>query len=225
MEGLLPAGTWTSSIANTFDASGNAYGTATGTYNGVSGTYAVEWIPTSTLSAVNVSSAQVYHFLVNTGTGILVRTVPGLTINAGGTAVVDPAGNHANRQLLVITDAGFVLAGSAGNWTGLLNLNNNDLDLTTASLATVTDQVRQGYAGGTWAGTGGIASGAAAADAKRLTALGVILNNGGGTPLFSATNLFDGTVVSAGDVLVKYTYYGDANLDGEVDGSDYTPDR
>ena len=24
------------------------------------------------------------------------------------------------------------------------------------------------------------------------------------------------------DVLVKYTYYGDANLDGKVDGSDYS---
>ena len=26
----------------------------------------------------------------------------------------------------------------------------------------------------------------------------------------------------AGDVLLKYIYYGDANLDGEVDGSDYS---
>ncbi len=222
LEGLLPAtGAWTNSIANTFDAAGNAYGTATGTYNGVSGTYAVKWIPTSTVSAVNVSGGQVYYFSANAGTGILVRTVPGLTISTGGTAVADPAANHANRQLLVITDAGFTLAGSAGNWTGLLNLNNNDLDLTTASLATVTDQVRQGYAGGTWAGTGGIASGSAAADPKRLTALGVVQNNQGGSPLYSATNLFDGTAPGAADVLVKYTYYGDANLDGVVDGRDY----
>jgi len=34
---------------------------------------------------------------------------------------------------------------------------------------------------------------------------------------------FDGqTGLVAGDVLVKYTYYGDANLDGKVDGTDYS---
>jgi hypothetical protein len=33
---------------------------------------------------------------------------------------------------------------------------------------------------------------------------------------------FDNAAVGAGDVLVKYTYYGDANLDGKVDGSDYS---
>jgi hypothetical protein len=33
--------------------------------------------------------------------------------------------------------------------------------------------------------------------------------------------LFDGQSVTSTDVLVKYTYYGDANLDGKVDGSDY----
>jgi hypothetical protein len=33
---------------------------------------------------------------------------------------------------------------------------------------------------------------------------------------------FEGSSVSASDVLIKYTYYGDTNLDGKVDGSDYT---
>jgi hypothetical protein len=33
---------------------------------------------------------------------------------------------------------------------------------------------------------------------------------------------FDGQAVSSSDVLVKYTYYGDANLDGKVDGTDYS---
>jgi hypothetical protein len=28
--------------------------------------------------------------------------------------------------------------------------------------------------------------------------------------------------VALNDVLVKYTYYGDANLDGKIDGSDYS---
>ena len=38
----------------------------------------------------------------------------------------------------------------------------------------------------------------------------------------STAGTFDGQTVAAGDVEVKYTYYGDANLDGRVDGSDYS---
>jgi hypothetical protein len=33
---------------------------------------------------------------------------------------------------------------------------------------------------------------------------------------------FEGQPLGPGDVAVKYTYYGDANLDGSVNGSDYT---
>jgi hypothetical protein len=52
----------------------------------------------------------------------------------------------------------------------------------------------------------------AASDPKHLTAVGV------------ATGLssFENVSVSSSDVLVKYTYYGDANLDGQVNSSDYT---
>ena len=53
--------------------------------------------------------------------------------------------------------------------------------------------------------------------------MGVIQNNQGGSPIYTAARPFAGnTAVGAGDVLVKYTYFGDANLDGKVDGSDYT---
>ena len=33
---------------------------------------------------------------------------------------------------------------------------------------------------------------------------------------------FDGINPNPTDILVRYTYYGDANLDGQVDGSDYS---
>jgi hypothetical protein len=42
-------------------------------------------------------------------------------------------------------------------------------------------------------------------------------DNFGSSPYNSSSN----TIVS-GDVLIKYTYYGDANLSGAVDGSDYS---
>ena len=40
-----------------------------------------------------------------------------------------------------------------------------------------------------------------------------------GTALYGT---FDGIASTRSDVLVKYTYFGDANLDGQVDGSDYS---
>jgi hypothetical protein len=92
----------------------------------------------------------------------------------------------------------------------------------TGSLKTLDDQALAGLGGGTWNGPSGITSSAAAQDTHRLTAVGIIQNNQNGSALFNAGNPFDGTVPAVGDFLVKYTYYGDANLDGQVDGSDYT---
>ena len=92
-----------------------------------------------------------------------------------------------------------------------------------ASLAQITNQVAQGYNGG-WNGSGGIVSSTAAANTSHLTALGAILNDNGTntqTPIYTTT-FESGYTVSDSDVLVKYTYYGDANLDGKVDGSDYS---
>jgi probable HAF family extracellular repeat protein len=67
--------------------------------------------------------------------------------------------------------------------------------------------------------TGGIISSTAANDSTHLTMLGVIQNtNSSGGRLYAT---FDGEPVSATDVLVKYTYYGDANLDGTVNSADY----
>jgi hypothetical protein len=53
-------------------------------------------------------------------------------------------------------------------------------------------------------------------------AVGVVQNNQSGTPLFTSSNPFDNATTGPGDILIKYTYFGDANLSGNVDGSDYT---
>ena len=55
---------------------------------------------------------------------------------------------------------------------------------------------------------------AVAVNAAHLTALGAIQN-----PYSSFDNQ---TNLLASDVLIKYTWYGDANLSGNVDGTDYT---
>ncbi len=104
---------------------------------------------------------------------------------------------------------------------GQFDLGDNDLILHNGSLATINSLLQSGYnaQNGYWNGEG-IVSSAAAADPEGITALGAIQNlNGSGEAMYSA---FDGRSVVSSDVLVKYTYYGDANLDGIVNGDDYS---
>jgi hypothetical protein len=73
--------------------------------------------------------------------------------------------------------------------------------------------VRQGFHGGDWLGATGITSSSAAADAR--TALAVVDNATLGRTSFSGV-----TGLTGREVLIKYTYSGDANLDGQVDIGD-----
>ena len=110
-------------------------------------------------------------------------------------------------------------------------MNTNDMIVHAAGSATlfpnITNQIKEGFNGGTWTGTAGITSStlnaavAAHSSIGATTALGVVLNDDGtntGTALIST---FDGQPTVDGDVLVKYTYFGDANLDGVVNAADY----
>lgn len=103
-----------------------------------------------------------------------------------------------------------------------LDLTNNDLvynyNITTYSpnspLSVVQGLVVSAYDNGKWDGAGITSSTAAA---TKGTALAVAENSalpGGG---FSTV---DGQTVTSTTVLVKYTWYGDLNLDGVVDSSD-----
>ena len=168
-----------------------------------------------------VAAGATFHYVANGSGGILARTVPGLTLAPGATVVVDAAANRANRQVIVVTGAGLTLGGVPGAWTSKVDVGNNDLVLAGENLAVVTSMAAQGFAGGKWNGSGGITSSTAAADAKHLTAVGVIANLAadGESPLYAS---FDGQPVAAGDILVKVTWYGDANLDGTVTAADYT---
>jgi probable HAF family extracellular repeat protein len=186
-------------------------------------------------------------FAANTSgnAGFTVHTVSSITLGATTIVALAPAPTQATRQLLVTTpifqqvtvpDAD--LNGSHIAWAGQIDLANNDMDVPNGNLSTLTAQVAEGYntgyMGGTWSGTNlfngyvmgatiiynGIVSSAAANDTTFLTALGVIQNTtASGSRLYST---FDGQPVAASDVLIKYTYYGDADLNGKVDGSDYS---
>ena len=146
-------------------------------------------------------------------TGRGVRAFGAIAIGPTGTVTLTPAASSATRTDLITPS----LTLAAG---GQLDLGNGDLDVSGGSLSALTAAAARGFASGTWAGPG-LASAAAAADSRHLTAVGVIQNVAadGVTPLYGT---FDGQSVTAADVLARYTYYGDANLDGVVNAADYS---
>ena len=140
----------------------------------------------------------------------------------------EPTWTVGTGAKLVASNTGTANAVSVGTLsvTGSIDLANNGLVVHSGTLSAVNALVASGYNGGAWNGSTGISSSTAAADSTHLTAIGVILNDVGGATLYGATgslnSTFDGATPVLDDVLAMYTYYGDANLDGAVDGSDYT---
>ncbi|HYO08557.1 MAG TPA: autotransporter-associated beta strand repeat-containing protein [Tepidisphaeraceae bacterium] len=85
----------------------------------------------------------------------------------------------------------------------------------------LTAKVKSGRNGGAWDGHGIVTSMSDASPATRLTGVGIaeasqVLDLAAGE-----TSLWRGHVVDATSVLIAYTYAGDTNLDGKLDGDDY----
>jgi autotransporter-associated beta strand protein len=128
-----------------------------------------------------------------------------LSVSSGATAMI---ANHGNGSTAV-------LVASSLNNSGTIDITNNAMVIHNGSISSLYAEVAQGYNGGAWngssSGQGVILSSAAASDSTHLTAVGI------GTGFTS----FEGATVSLSDVLIKYTYYGDADLTGHVDSADY----
>ena len=134
---------------------------------------------------------------------------------------------NQHLDTLVIEDGGKVVFAGA-NCAMLKHLANaGTIDVATGNLvvdydgssplAAVRAMLASGCAGGTWDGPG-FASSVAADDVLRLTALGILDN---ADPEVGGKTTFEGEPVDATAILVKYTWWGDANLDGVVDANDY----
>ena len=142
--------------------------------------------------------------------GTMVTTVTkiqqsALTVNAGGYLGV--ASNMVQYTNSIST---LTLNGS-----GQMDLANNTLYTTTSS-NTIRQYLINGYNGGAWNGTGGISS------INANASYNIPASNGGH---FTALGYSSGTTIAAlgltpSQTVVKYTIYGDANLDGNVDISD-----
>jgi hypothetical protein len=132
-----------------------------------------------------------------------VDSADSLTIPAGRTLTIAANGTtFATSRVSSVSITG-----------GKLDLNDNDLIVTGMTRAAVEALVASGRHNGDWLGNG-ITSTSAANNAGR-TSLGVVQASDLGATYFS------GQTVSPSDVLVKYTYGGDANLDGKINVDDY----
>ena len=117
--------------------------------------------------------------------------------------------------------------------TGKLNLNDGALavDYSSASpigtwngsaYTGITNLITKGRNGGNWNGASGIVTSMSAASiANPLTTIGIAEASGALGLSGGQTALWDGVTVDATAVLVRYSFIGDANLSGTIDGDDY----
>ena len=220
-----------------FDRSDNALVVS----NGITGSGTIQQIGTgtTTLSGTNSFNGNIK---VTTGkliigpntinsSGISPVALNSVTVTTGGTLALGNAAASAsptvnsNRTVVVTPTLTIPSDGS-----GTVDLGANDLIVSGAQepgYVSIQAAVATGRgSNGAWTGGGITSSTVAAAANVHNKALGVVLNdtnnnvNGtlSGSAIFSS---FDGVNVNDGDVLVKYTYDGDADLNGVVNSADY----
>ena len=162
------------------------------------------------------------HRIRKTGGGTLrVRSLEAADLDIEeGTVAVAPGQTQFSR----IAANRLNLAGTTDAWTATLDLADSRMAITPDAatseevLRRTINQVKsaRNAAAGRWKGTGITSS--AAAD-NPLTGVAVIRNDrGDGTRIFDT---FAGRAVDANAVLLRYTYNGDANLDGVINSDDY----
>lgn len=137
-----------------------------------------------------------------------------LTVGSGAVATVSTSGgaNVVRANALSVSSAG-----------GKLDLADNKMIITgddagsfsEGAYTGISGLVQSGRNGGNWDGAGIVTSELAAQLANQLTTIAVASN----ADLGKAT--FGGLPASSDDVLVMYTFTGDADLSGRIDADDY----
>jgi hypothetical protein len=147
------------------------------------------------------------------GSGYNPRNLASMNIGSGATATLAASTTLNDRTVLEVGQLSV-----AANAT--LDLGNNALIVHNGNLANLWALIARGYhaAGSQWTGSG-ITSSTAAADTRHLTAVGILANNQSGSAVYTS---FDQQSAVMTDVLIRCSYYGDANLDGTVTSTDYT---
>jgi hypothetical protein len=179
------------------------------TVNGGAFTFSSDPQLTSGSLTVNDNSSVIFTAPV-AGSGYDARNLAALNLGSSATATVTASTTATDRTVLELGQLSITTGGT-------LDLANNAMIVHNGNIQTINSLIKKGLnqPSGFWNGTG-IISSTARANTTYLTSLGSILNGS------TYPTTFDSQNVVSTDVLVKYTYYGDANLDGGVDGSDYT---
>jgi hypothetical protein len=135
----------------------------------------------------------------------------GLNLSNDATASMPANGSH-----VLVTNA------LSATGTSKLDLFDNDLivDYSAASpLAAIQSLINAARSGGTWLGNG-LTSTTARTNSSHNTTLGA-MEASDFKSIYGAAAPFDGQTIDTTAVLVKYTYYGDADFNGKVNFDDY----
>jgi hypothetical protein len=168
---------------------------------------------TLTLSNLQTNAAP----LTKSGSGtLMVNNVRGtsLTVSAGAVNVLPRASGGGTSKvtdvsvapgaMLDLADNSLVTHDAIGTWNG-------------AAYTGVLGQVAGAYNNGSWNGSGIGTSVTTIAGSSALAAIAVATADETGY----AGGSFGGVSASSGDVLLMYTYAGDATLNGRIDSDDY----
>jgi autotransporter-associated beta strand protein len=191
------------------------------------GTIDVTGVNTLTVPGVVTGTGK----LTKIGTGTLVlsnaNTYAGGTTVSAGTLLLGNADATAG-DAIDVADSAFAQAQNGlakavtvttlnTNTTGKFDLTNNSMVVKGMTVAQVQAEIVKSFNAGQWNGASGLTSSTAAVALPAVTAIG-FADNG----ILNRTEFKGVTPLNATDVLVKYTYYGDSDLNGATTLDDYT---
>jgi lysozyme len=207
------------SVSSVVVSNGSGSGGDTFTYNGPVG-QPLSILLAGSQNTLNVAAGALALVadVSTTSPDLAVNVSPGATLNLNSVQHLSslniPGGNvqlGAGGGNTLVVGALSVTSG------GVLDLADNAIVLHNGDVAAVRAMIAAGFQGGSWLGTGGITSSTAASDPAGLTALGYASNG-----ILNRTSFAGHTGLSSTDVLIRRTYYGDADLNGRVTLDDFT---
>jgi fibronectin-binding autotransporter adhesin len=169
---------------------------------------------TGTAALTKSGSGNLTLGTVNSYTGGTTVNQGKLVVGVNGALPVGAVAVNGGTLQLGTSTGGATITSLAISANGALDVNNDHLFIDYGSgpdpVASIAALLKTGFNGGHWNGTGGIISTAAAANSSSY-GLGYADSADTGNP----ANL------SSGNIEIKYTLLGDANLDGVVNGIDF----
>lgn len=205
---LVTGGAWSKTGAGTLTLTGLQIHTAGSIFTAAAGTTNLNVNDAGGSLTINANAA------MNFGS---TQHLTALNIGSASTSQVTPGGSK------VLVTRSLTLDGGTSP-TVKLDLNDNKLIVNYTApdpspLATIQAQIASAYTAGTWGGNGITSSAAAAAaTSPHKTAIGYVEASAAGY----SGGTFAGEPVDNDMVLARYTFSGDADINGTVDLTDFT---